>query len=239
MPTPEALTCVKFQYGIQNDAGFDADDIFNEVNNTLKTGLIIATENVTIEVLNTTFPRSDNESDRFRRLELLQSLQSSRHKHQHQHQQDQAVHHHLLREKNQMERFNGNAILITNLVSTTPESQSYTQQQRSLAYAPRSSSLSSEVATTGARRRRLVYYTDVFEPAINTIFDNPLCSAPEGFLCAVVDSTVCVILEEGDDEDEVQLALLNGIGAAIEDGSFFAAIPPEHNLPGGGERIDP
>ena len=233
MPTPESLTCVNFQYGIQNDAGFDADDIFNEVNNTLKTGLTIATENVTIEVLNATFPRSDDGSGRFRRLELMQSLQSSSKRKD---QPDQAVDHHLLREKDQMERFNGNKMLITNLVSTTSASQSH-EHQRSLGYVPHPSS-SSTVSTTQSRRRRLVYYTDVFEPVINTIFDNPLCNAPEGFQCAVVDSTVCVILEEGDDEDEVRLALLTGIGAAIEDGSFFAAIPPEHNLPGGGERID-
>jgi hypothetical protein len=51
--------------------------------------------------------------------------------------------------------------------------------------------------------------------------------------CAVVDSTVCVLLEEGDDEEEVRTALLDGIEESILNGSFQDAIPPEHQLPQG------
>jgi hypothetical protein len=226
VPTPEALTCVGFQYGIQNSAGFDADDIFNEVNNTLKTGLIIATANVTIQVLNASYPRQDVEDNTSRR-----NLKS---------QQGQ-VHRHLLRATKQMERYNGNGI-VTNFIATSPEAISAPvqeqHQQRSLAYLPQSPSATTSEDSWGTISRRLVYYTYEFQPVINNIVDNPFCDAPEGFLCAVVDTTVCVILEEGDDEDEVRNTLLAGISTAIEDGTFSAAIPPEHQLPGG-DMIEP
>lgn len=86
--------------------------------------------------------------------------------------------------------------------------------------------------------RRLVFYTDDFEPIINAIFDNPFCDKPTPeHECAVVASTVCVVLEEGDDEDEVQEILLDGIEEAILSGEFEEAIPPEHRL--SDEEIDP
>ena len=72
MPTLEALTCINFQYGIVNNVGVTAQDIFNEVNNTLKTGLIIATRNVTIEILNETYPREQEEANRHLRTRQLE-----------------------------------------------------------------------------------------------------------------------------------------------------------------------
>jgi hypothetical protein len=80
--------------------------------------------------------------------------------------------------------------------------------------------------------RRLVYYTDTYLPVINNIFDNEFCDNEE-LNCAVVDSTVCVLLEEGDDEEEVRTVLLDGIEESILNGSFQEAIPPEHQLPKG------
>jgi hypothetical protein len=65
------------------------------------------------------------------------------------------------------------------------------------------------------------------------MFPNPLCDDLPEFECSVVDSTVCVLLEEGDDEEEVRSSLLAGIEQSILGGSFQAAIPPEHQLPGG------
>lgn len=226
MPTPDALTCVNFQYGIQNDAGFDADDIFNEVNNTLKTGLIIATENVTINVLNASFPRTDDRRWRRNRRNLNKSSQLQGH-----------ADRHLLRSKERMERYNGNTAfaIAINLMNENRGTQ-VQDQRRSLVYHTQSSNDDHHFSSLSTARR-LVYYTDVFEPVINNIFDNAFCGAPEGFQCAVVDSTVCVMLEEGDDEDEVRATLLSGISAAIVDGSFSAAIPPEHQLPGGDEQF--
>lgn len=232
VPTPEALTCVSFQYGIQNNAGFDSQAIFNEVNNTLKTGLIIATENVTIEILNASYPRdgeteTEAESQRrahrsmqrnIRQLQGLHGLVTSLIVY---HQQDAATGSlgsanvgELVRRRSTLEQLQG---------------------QRQAAYLPKS------LDSTGSdkwKNRRLVFYTDEFEPVINTIFDNPFCEEPDGVTCSIVDSTVCVVLEEGDNEAEVQATLLAGIEESIQDGSFVAAIPPENQLPGG-ETVAP
>ena len=80
--------------------------------------------------------------------------------------------------------------------------------------------------------RRLVFYTDDFVPQIPAIFDNPFCEKPTPQTeCAIVVTVVCVVLEEGDDEAEVQQVLLSGFEEAILNGDFEAAIPPEHALP--------
>jgi hypothetical protein len=90
-----------------------------------------------------------------------------------------------------------------------------------------------ERETDNGWQRKLVYYTDSFLPVINSIIDNPYCASASEWECAIVDSTVCVVLEEGDDEEAVQAAILDGIAAAVLDGSFVAAIPPENMLPDG------
>ena len=56
---PSELLCVTWIYSLNNRAGLDADDIMNEVNNTLKTGLEAAFDSVTINILNETFPDGD------------------------------------------------------------------------------------------------------------------------------------------------------------------------------------
>jgi hypothetical protein len=40
-----------------------------------------------------------------------------------------------------------------------------------------------------------------------------------------VDTRVCVILEEGEDGDEVKEQLLDGIKISFQDGSFESALP--------------
>ena len=42
-----------------DNKGLDADDVMNEVNNTLKCGLTSATRTIVIDVLNETFPRTE------------------------------------------------------------------------------------------------------------------------------------------------------------------------------------
>lgn len=219
MPTPEELTCVNFQYGIGNSDGLSADDIFNEIGNTLKTGLLIATRNVTIETLNTTLPRDES------RRRLSQRNRQQNH----------------YRDHGFVPGSSGGTLQVTDLgrfplvdqdisfeteVIPLDDLQKITQLRRRMAYLP--------IWDATDYRRRLAFYTDQFQPVINSIIDNPFCENLPEFGCAVVDSTVCVLLEEGDDEAMVQTVLLDGIEQAIQDGSFQAAIPPEHQLPGGG-----
>eukprot|EP00956_Cyclotella_meneghiniana_P042154 scaffold248382_cov77-Cyclotella_meneghiniana.AAC.1 len=55
---------VEVTYDIANDCGLDSQAIMNEVNNTLKSGLIAATTTATISILNETYPRVDDDSRR-------------------------------------------------------------------------------------------------------------------------------------------------------------------------------
>ena len=52
---------VEVTYDIANDCGLDSQAIMNEVNNTLKSGLIAATTTATISILNETYPRVDDD----------------------------------------------------------------------------------------------------------------------------------------------------------------------------------
>jgi hypothetical protein len=209
-PTPEGLTCVSFQYGIGNSDGFTAEDIFNEIDNTLKTGLILATRNVTIETLNTTYPRDGRrlKQDRPRSLTVP-----------------------------------SNNFYVANLVQFESigdsggtrafEALLSAKATGSNNFRRRTAYLPSLLNDASVDNRRLVFYTDDFMPVINVMFPNPWCDDLPEFECSVVDSTVCVLLEEGDDEEEVRSSLLAGIEQSILGGSFQAAIPPEHQLPGG------
>lgn len=245
MPTPEALTCVNFQYGVKNTGGFSADDIFNEVNNTLKTGLLIATRNVTIEVLNATFPGNNGSVSSERLLRRADGAQE--HHHRPSLTKSDVPRGSLIHDRHLA--FRPYEVQGTIAHPSIPASHSFhiidvgkfqmdghrtkrnvdeDQGRRRTAFIPHRSS--SEVDDGG--RRRLVYFTDEYLPVINFVIDNPFCREPPEFSCAVVDSTVCVILEEGDDEEEVRTALLRGIEESILDGSFQAAIPPENQIPG-------
>lgn len=237
MPTPEELTCVDFQYGIGNSDGFSADDIFNEQGNTLKTGLIIATRNVTIETLNTTFPR--DESGRRVKRNLQRNhwpMKSSTN-----------INAFLAFRPYELFRIHdfasgssSSSLQVTDLgrfrlfdqhvpenMDALPLPTHYpkTQVRRRAAYLP--------AGDSAEHGRKLAFYSDDFQPVINSIFDNPFCDNLPELKCAVVDSTVCVMLEEGDDEEMVRAVLLDGIEESILDGSFQAAIPPENQLPGG------
>ncbi|KAL3902729.1 MAG: hypothetical protein SGILL_010720, partial [Bacillariaceae sp.] len=212
-PTPEGLSCVSFQYGIGNSDGFTADDIFNEVDNTLKMGLILATRNVTIEILNSTFPRDGRRLQRDNREQGR--LASS----------DRNLYIADLAQFQSMGS-GGTRSFEALLPSNTIAKHDF--PRRRAAYLP------SFLNHNGMDdRRRLVIYSDDYLPVINAMFSNPICEDLAEFECSVVDSTVCVLLDEGDNEQEVQSALLAGIERSIVDGTFQEAIPPEHQLPGG------
>ena len=79
-------------------------------------------------------------------------------------------------------------------------------------------------------QRRLAYYTDDIPVAINSVTDNPLCAGSAQnprIMCAIVSSTVCVVLEEGDDPTEVRALLIAGLRQAVDSGDFLRRIPPQ------------
>ena len=199
-PTFEGELCVNFQYGIENNATLDAGDILNEVGNTLKTGLILATETVTIEILNETFPIGER---------LLRNRQVK--------EESSGEFGRTLEKK----RF------IVPVGDDMPLSEiSPMLDSRRLVHMP----YNNFVAQAG---RRLVVYIADLPPEINNVFDNPFCPTefPETFRCAIVSSTTCVVLDEGDDPEVVRGALISGFQNAIQSGAFQEAIPPENQLP--------
>ncbi len=81
--------------------------------------------------------------------------------------------------------------------------------------------------------RRLVYYSDANNPiTINYIFDNPVCpkNTTPPTLCAVVSTTVCVILEAGDNATFVDEKLLEGFQTAVDGGILQARIPANYTV---------
>lgn len=197
-----------FQFGIVNNAGVDADDILNMVGNTLVVGLVIAIENVTITTLNTTFPRDGRLLRNYRSNTLPTSSGRER---------LIVPAHYLAAEHSEHWQ-------------TLPlQQQSNTRQLAMIPYSTYQSASSS----TSQRGRRLVFYTNARAPVIRAIFDNPFCASDTPLVtrCAVASATVCVVLEEGDVEEEVRSGLLAGIASSIESGEFEQAIPVEHQLP--------
>jgi hypothetical protein len=215
VPTPEALTCVNFQYGITNDVGVTADEIFDEVNNTLKTGLLIATRTIAIETLNETFPQ---EGRLLRRGKAQQSLWKVFGE-----DQDSTELHDEFGSVGRSTRhvFDLKDLVVNNEV----KSKGRNQGRRRTVYLP------SKTDNTDDTGRRLVFYTDEYPVVIPAIVNNPFCRNEPQTECAIVSTTVCVLLEGGDDEAEVRRALLDGFAEAIASGDFEDAIPPEHQLP--------
>jgi hypothetical protein len=202
-PTAANELCITFQFGIVNTNGFDAAAIFNMVNNTLKTGLIIATENVTIDVLNASFPDArllryrNNEHSRVN-IEKVNSF----------HVFPLDVIDSKIQDGLVLERpVNGDRIL-----ASYSDSQGRTGNSRIT--------------------RRLVVYTQSLPPIILSIVDNDFCPSetPDKTKCQIVSAVTCVFLEEGDDRQGIREVLSGGIQASIKSGEFEEAIPAEHRL---------
>lgn len=261
------MTCVNFQYGISNDDGFTAEDIFNEVNNTFKTGLLIATENVTIETLTEAYPPDDDLSpslttssstcedttasfiynDKAKDCAWV-ARQISR--------CDQTIDNgtpidtlcpvtcyvcpgrRVLSQVDTRHKFGSKLVnherlrILTLEESGWPVASVWEEQvERRTAYVPGHTNGSSAQGTSDTVSRELAVFDERFPPQIPAIVDNPFCRKPVPEReCAIVSSIACALLEEGDDREEVRATLLNGIRDAIMDGSFEAAIPPEHQL---------
>lgn len=216
-PTATNELCISFQYGIVNNGGFNASDIYNMVNNTLKTGLIIAAANITIDVLNTSFPVNR----------------------QHLRFKNQRVSHDgsVTGNRNFEARSQQKGPLIVSLdffESQFPPGFVVLESpggQRALAYLPQGMTMTSDALSQLARR--LVQYLESVPPEITQILDTRYCPSdtPDVTKCAIVTSSVCVFLDEGDNRPQVRSVLTAGIQAAIMNGDFEAAIPEEHRIP--------
>lgn len=238
MPTPADLLCVRFQYGLINDVGVTPSDIFNENGNTLKTGLLIATRTIAIDILNSTFPQQrmlrEHETDEYGTTASTSSssiIMVAPPAHRHWPIQGDAVvqvpetkHVSLsfFRDldapaKQNPDDFKRQAVrLPSGWIGTGPAAATTTTMSQS---------------SFGADRR-LVFFTDDYPVVITSVSENFLCEKDTPTTeCAIVSTTLCVLLEDGDDRQVVREGIIVGLDASLSDGSFLDAIPPENRLP--------
>lgn len=153
---------VSLTYDFSLDCGLDAQAIMEgEGGNTVKEGLEAATTTITIDILNSTFPRVEEEPTRMRRNVRRRQLAR------------------------------------LDMISV--------QQQQ---------------------HRNLVYYTDSVPVTIDRIIDITTGCAP-GSDCMLVSSTITIMLEPGDEQQEVKKAINDGLKKSFADGSFFGAVPED------------
>ncbi|CAB9501886.1 expressed unknown protein [Seminavis robusta] len=205
-PTLPTL-CVDFQYVVRNQVGLDADAIFNEDNNSVLNGLKQATKNITIDILNGDYPSKKR---------MLRSLLQ-----RNEHDNAQRTTPNILN----LPYITTNTASSTKMTTTSSSSNS----RNWLRASPPQQSVSLQQHHHDGRRR-LAYYTDDYPVIINTVSDNPLCngsSQNQAVMCAIVSSTVCVVLEDGDDPEEVRNTLITGLRIAVDSGDFLGRIPAE------------
>ena len=80
--------------------------------------------------------------------------------------------------------------------------------------------------------RHLAYFSNDYPVSINSVIDKPEgCTGSESnpeIMCATISSTVCAVLEEGDDPTEVRAVMISGLQYAVKSGDFPEpeALPP-------------
>ena len=198
MPTRTPSTCVEFSYNLENQGSLSAADIMFEKNNQIKQGLLIATRTTTIQIMNETAVGTDA---RRASRSLLEGT-------------PRAFQLAILNEFGSEP-----AQAMDASIYNTETARTHEQRLLSLFWLG------------GHQQRRLVYYSDEYPPEILQILDNPFC--PQGdqdgiTLCAIVETRVCLLLEEGDDVNQVRSLLLTGFRNAINGGAFWEAFPPEY-----------
>jgi hypothetical protein len=235
MPSYSNRVCVEFSYLLNNDIGLSAEDLLNEVNNTLKTGLEIAGANITIEIINASFPGGAMPEDPevlTRHTLESPSVASSQSGRSWRFGHIEGVH--VVAEA-------GPLLALQAGLSGEFGQDKTTDILRSFGHILRPRpppSLHSHQRYPGHQdlrrlfrmpQRRLVYYTDEIPSTVYNIRQNYMCDgAEEGVLCSVVEQNTCVVLEEGDDRALVKEVLSAGIREAINNGDFEKAIPPQY-----------
>jgi len=211
-----------------NSQSLSANDIMNEVGNSLKSSLIEATRTTVVNILNGTYPRTSDSSfqnpnevsksiatylpavegtefvgevmypdGHFRKL--LQAAE----------QADAAV--------LEMDLATYHAEMHDDMASIL----NATRSSRRLHYMR-------DATSSYDRLRRLVYYSDEFPAQITQIADSTTCpgsAVNDAVRCAVVSSSVCLVLEAGDDPVEIRRTIVDGMEEAFQSGNFVNNIP--------------
>ena len=220
-----------FQYELMNNRSLSADDIFNEVNNTLKTGLMIATKTIVINILNETYPRTvrnrpyetvKTHRDPYNWIwEDLSTMGGGGFRRQ------------LPRVEEAAKLADAVALGLDLSSYTTIHEQAVVMRSNARRFHRRLLSSLHESSSYRVRGvRRLVFYTDNYPVRITMISDRNNCptnniNGTNTLRCAVVSSSLCVVLETDDNPTMIRDTLLQGLAAAIENGEFEKMIPPE------------
>jgi len=198
-----------------------SDDIENGINNNVKEGLIIATQEVTMQALNDTIP-ADLEGQRALLFHDTTSIRS--------------------KTLDPLQYFvtitDGEFIVEEDYTLAKNEyGQSSNGRWKDEGHQRRIPAVSPPGESSTENDRLLAFYDYSYPPVITDVVDNPYCPEyDEGITCSIVFTKVCVVLEEGDDEDEVKDELLDGIQLSFQDGTFENAIPSYDEL--FGEKLE-
>lgn len=145
---PLELECVSFAYTLQNTTGFSANDIFNEVDNTIKDRLLAATRTVAIGILNSTQPTIRNPS-----LNRMLSLATS---------------------ESQNKAFQ---LAIIDLFGSADDLPVAIGPEK-LHLNPREQVARYTWPLKRLRKRRLAFFSDDFPVEISSILDSMFCATP-------------------------------------------------------------
>ena len=245
-PSAKPIVCTEIMVIINNTGMLSGDDVLTQNGNTLITGLVEAGRNITIEILNATFPRSRSTT---RRLSLGQfgytqvggrggsrpSISSDEHS-----DEEMALRlglrdflgedgfHQVLMEDGELpsktQSFSSIHIQNHNHYMNAHKRYNLTQLDEGLQGRRLRGSGNDPLQ----EHRRLPIFEDDRELSEIVVAVSTTCGVVDGFECLVVVQRNCAILEPGDDETAVQNALVIGFEAALESGTYMDAIPPEH-----------
>lgn len=169
--------------------GLDAHKIDNAINNTLKVDLINATKYSVIETLNTTYPRSASaQSSTITNIFTIQRFLEFVYKENKGHDLiplDQG----------------GNKL--RNLYST---------ERRNDRYFRRSSV---RMLNTNQLQRRLVYFTEELPIGVEHIADNPFCAGARPIHCVMMQFSICIVLEDGDNAGQIRRSIIRNLRTGI------------------------
>ena len=231
------LLCVSFSYQLNNIVGLTAEDILEENGNTLKTGLELAGRNITIRVLNETFPGGGMPEPTGQSIAIVPqstalSNEAASHLRHPGHPKLKQRYHGHGRKHRTLSALGFQRAIELGVSSNfdAKRSQGILDSCVGLweSRIPTPADLKKRYLAA-FRLRRLVFYTDDYPSEVRNVVENFICpSAPPGAICVIVQQVSCVLLEEGDDPEVVSFALRNGLRDAINSGEFEAAIPPEH-----------